>query len=196
MALITQNIANCLSYLIFAQEVLSFHTTLYSLSSSPTPTTYARPSPPSTFILHAGISKSVEYVIFKVDDLLNWAHRGFIWPMTFRLACCAVEMMHTDAACYDFDRLGVIFRPSPRQSDCMVYDQMPKPMRVISMGSCANGGGYYDYSYSIVRGCDRIVHVDIYVHGCPPTAEALLYGVLQLQKKINMHNDFLNWWSK
>lgn len=140
------------------------------------------------------------FVIAQVDKLVAWARTGSLWPMTFGLACCAVEMMHTACARYDLDRFGIFFRPSPRQSDVMivagtltnkmapalrkVYDQMPEPRYVISMGSCANGGGYYHYSYSVVRGCDRIVPVDIYVPGCPPTAEALVYGVLQLQKKI------------
>lgn len=143
---------------------------------------------------------TAEFVVTKVDDLVNWARKGSMWPMTFGLACCAVEMMHCGAARYDLDRFGIIFRPSPRQSDVMivagtltnkmapalrkVYDQMPEPRWVVSMGSCANGGGYYHYSYAVVRGCDRIVPVDIYVPGCPPTAEALLYGLLQLQKKI------------
>ncbi|KAF2323541.1 hypothetical protein P3X46_011113 [Hevea brasiliensis] len=185
--------------------------TLYSSSSKSTsPVTYAgsrKPATPTT-----GLSKVAEYAITKVDDLVNWARRGSIWPMTFGLACCAVEMMHLAAARYDMDRFGLIFRPSPRQSDVMVvagtltnkmapalrrvYDQMPEPRWVISMGSCANGGGYYHYSYSVVRGCDRIVPVDIYVPGCPPTAEALLYGILQLQKKINRRRDFLHWWTK
>jgi len=138
------------------------------------------------------------------DGLINWARTGSLWPMTFGLACCAVEMMQAAAARYDMDRMGVIFRPSPRQSDVMivagtlvnkmapalrkVYDQMAEPRWVISMGSCANGGGYYHYSYSVVRGCDRIVPVDIYVPGCPPTAEALLYGIIQLQNKIRRTN--------
>ena len=140
------------------------------------------------------------FVTTTVDALLAWARTGSMWPMTFGLACCAVEMMHSYTARYDLDRFGVFPRPSPRQSDVMivagtltnkmapalrkVYDQMPEPRWVISMGSCANGGGYYHYSYSVVRGCDRIVPVDIYVPGCPPTAEALVYGILQLQKKI------------
>ncbi|ERN14848.1 hypothetical protein AMTRI_Chr02g213120 [Amborella trichopoda] len=194
----------------------NFHTSssmaMAAPASSAPPTPYVRPTNPSTAVGGSGLPKVAEYVISKVDDLMNYARRGSIWPMTFGLACCAVEMMHAGAARYDFDRFGVIFRPSPRQSDCMivagtltnkmapalrkVYDQMPEPRWVISMGSCANGGGYYHYSYSVVRGCDRIVPVDIYVPGCPPTAEALLYGVLQLQKKINRRKDFLIWWTK
>lgn len=146
------------------------------------------------------------FVTAKLDELVNWARTGSLWPMTFGLACCAVEMMQTAASRYDLDRYGMIFRPSPRQSDVMivagtltnkmapalrkVYDQMAEPRYVISMGSCANGGGYYHYSYSVVRGCDRIVPVDVYVPGCPPTAEALLYGVLALQKKIRRTGRF------
>jgi NADH-quinone oxidoreductase subunit B len=140
------------------------------------------------------------FVIAKLDRLINWARTGSLWPMSFGLACCGVEFMQVIAARYDIDRLGMIPRASPRQSDVMivagtlcnkmapafrkVYDQMPEPRYVISMGSCANGGGYYHYSYSVVRGCDRIVPVDVYVPGCPPTAEALLYGIMQLQRKI------------
>lgn len=141
--------------------------------------------------------------------LVNWARRSSMWPMTFGLACCAVEMMHTAASRYDLDRYGIIFRATPRQSDVMivagtltnkmapalrkVYDQMSEPRWVISMGSCANGGGYYHYSYSVVRGCDRVVPVDVYVPGCPPTAEALLYGIIQLQKKMKAETDLLHW---
>src|SRR5690349_19942683 len=140
------------------------------------------------------------FVTTGVDNLVNWARTGSLWPMTFGLACCAVEMMHAGAARYDLDRFRVIFCPSPRQSDVMivagtlvykmapalrkVYDQMSELRWVISMGSCANGGGYYHYSDSVVRGRDRIVPVDVYVPGCPPTAEALLIGVIPLQQKI------------
>jgi NADH-quinone oxidoreductase subunit B len=140
------------------------------------------------------------YIVTKLESLINWARSGSLWPMSFGLACCAVEMMHTAASRYDLDRSGLVFRASPRQADLMivsgtlcnkmvpalrkVYDQMPEPRYVISMGSCANGGGYYHYSYSVVRGCDRIVPVDLYVPGCPPTAEQLLYAILLLQQKI------------
>ena len=132
-------------------------------------------------------------------DVVSPAAMRRMW-MQFGLACCAIEMMQVSMPRYDVERFGFAPRSSPRQSDVMivagtlvnkmapalrkVYDQMPEPRYVISMGSCANGGGYYHYSYSVVRGCDRIVPVDIYVPGCPPTAEALLYGVLLLQKKI------------
>ncbi|MCH8996717.1 MAG: NADH-quinone oxidoreductase subunit B [Proteobacteria bacterium] len=140
------------------------------------------------------------FVVAQMDKLAAWAQSSSLWPMTFGLACCAIEMMHCACSRYDLDRFGIVFRPSPRQSDVMlvagtvtnkmapalrkVYDQMAEPRWVLSMGSCANGGGYYHYSYSVVRGVDRIVPVDIYVPGCPPTAEALLYGIIQLQKKI------------
>ena len=140
------------------------------------------------------------FMVTSAEDLVTWARTGSLWWMTFGLACCAVEMIHVNMPRYDLERFGVAPRASPRQSDVMivagtlcnkmapalrrVYDQMSEPRYVISMGSCANGGGYYHYSYSVVRGCDRIVPVDIYVPGCPPTAEALLYGILQLQRKI------------
>lgn len=140
------------------------------------------------------------FILTSSEALITWARSGSLMFMTFGLACCAVEMIHTSMPRYDSERFGVAPRASPRQSDIMivsgtltnkmapalrkVYDQMPEPRYVISMGSCANGGGYYHYSYSVVRGCDRIVPVDIYIPGCPPTAEALLYGILLLQKKI------------
>lgn len=144
------------------------------------------------------------FMLTSVNKVIGWARSGSLWPMSFGLACCAVEMMHAAASRYDLDRFGLLFRPSPRQSDLMivagtlcnkmapafrkVYDQMPEPKYVISMGSCANGGGYYHYAYSVVRGCDRIVPVDVYVPGCPPTAEALVYGIIQLQNKIRRHS--------
>lgn len=113
---------------------------------------------------HVPVKDNVEFTMSRVDDLVNWARKGSLWPMTFGLACCAVEMMHAAASRYDMDRFGMVFRASPRQSDVMivagtltnkmapalrkVYDQMPEPRWVVSMGSCANGGGYYHYSYS------------------------------------------------
>ena len=141
------------------------------------------------------------FLLTGVDAAVNWAKTGSIWPVTFGLACCAVEMMHAAAPRYDIARFGAeVFRASPRQSDLMivagtlcnkmapalrkVYDQMAEPRWVLSMGSCANGGGYYHYSYSVVRGCDRVVPVDVYVPGCPPRPEALIDAFLALQEKI------------
>lgn len=166
-------------------------------------TKVSMPAPQEQDVVPAAINthlKEKGFLLTQADRLFDWARTGSMWPMTFGLACCAVEMIHSYMSRYDLDRFGMIPRPSPRQSDVMivagtltnkmapalrrVYDQMPEPRWVVSMGSCANGGGYYHYSYSVVRGCDRIVPVDIYVPGCPPTAEALVYGLLQLQKKI------------
>ncbi|KAF2272312.1 NADH-quinone oxidoreductase [Westerdykella ornata] len=157
-------------------------------------------------------SNAVEYVLTSLDQLANWARQGSVWPLTFALACCGIEMMHCSMPRYDQDRLGIIFRASPRQADIMIvagtvtnkmasavrvcYDQMPNPKWVISMGSCANGGGYYHYSYSVLRGVDRILPVDIYIPGCPPTAEALLYGIFQLQRKMRAQKVTRMWYRK
>jgi len=142
----------------------------------------------------------VDYLLTPIKTVFSWARQGSLWPLTFGLACCALEMMHATVSRYDFDRFGVIFRATPRQADLMIvagtltnkmapgirrlYDQMLDPKWVLSMGSCANGGGYYHYSYSVVKGCNRIIPVDIYVPGCPPTAESLFFGVIQLQKTL------------
>lgn len=146
------------------------------------------------------------FFISRLDDLVGWAQAGSVWPLTFGLACCAVEMMHAACSRYDLDRFGSIFRASPRQADLLIvagtvtnkmapalrqtYDQMAEPKWVISMGSCANGGGYYHNSYSVVRGCDKILPVDLYVPGCPPTPEALLEALFALQEKVRTDGFF------
>ncbi len=142
-----------------------------------------------------------------MDKLFSWARQGSPWPITFGLACCAIEMMATGASRFDLDRLGMFFRPSPRQSDIMIvsgtvtikmapllrrlYNQMPEPKYVISMGSCSNSGGpYWQYGYHVLKGVDQIVPVDVYVPGCPPRPEALIDGILQLKEKIKNERIF------
>ncbi len=138
-------------------------------------------------------------VISPIDKIINWARAGSMWPVTFGLACCAIEMMATGASHFDLDRYGIIFRATPRQADVLivagtvtkkmapivrrVYNQMPEPKYVIAMGSCACSGGIFK-TYSVVQGADEFLPVDIYIPGCPPRPEALLYGLLTLQQKI------------
>jgi len=138
-------------------------------------------------------------VTTSLDKLVNWSRSRSLWPLTFGLACCAIEMMATGAARFDLDRFGIIFRASPRQSDCIViagtvtkkmlpviktvYEQMPEPKYVIAMGACACSGGIFD-TYSVVQGIDEALPVDVYIPGCPPRPEGLLYGILKLQEKI------------
>ena len=140
-------------------------------------------------------------LITSADFFINWARLSSIWPMGFGLACCAIEMMATGASRYDLDRMGVIFRPSPRQSDLMIvagtvtlkmatrvkrlYEQMPEPKYVIAMGCCATSGGpYWQHGYHVLKGVDRVVPVDVYVPGCPPRPESLMEGIIKLQEKI------------
>jgi len=140
-----------------------------------------------------------------LEQVLNWARESSLWPMTFGVACCAIEMMSAGAGRFDMDRFGAgAFRASPRQSDLMIvagtitykmasrirrlYDQMPEPKYVIAMGACAIAGGpYFEYGYHVVRGVDLIVPVDVYIPGCPPRPESMLEGLMRLQEKIEGH---------
>ncbi len=141
-------------------------------------------------------------IVTTTDKFLNWSRAASIWPLTFGLACCAIEMMATNASRFDLDRFGIFPRPTPRQSDCLLvsgtvtakmaerlvtlYKQMAEPRYVISMGSCSNSGGpYIEHGYHVVKGIDQIIPVDVYIPGCPPRPEALIDGYLKLKEMIN-----------
>ena len=140
--------------------------------------------------------------ITTLDKLYNWGRRSSVWPMMFGLACCAIEMIATAASRYDFSRFGMeVMRPSPRQSDLMIvsgtvtkkmiptivrlYNQMPEPKYVVAMGACASGGGPFKEGYNVVSGVDKYIPVDVYIPGCPPTPQALIHGLITLQRKID-----------
>ncbi len=143
-----------------------------------------------------------QVAITQLDRIYNWSRRSSLWPLMFGLACCAIEMIATAASRYDFSRFGMeVMRPSPRQADVMIvsgtvtkkmiptivrlYNQMPEPKYVIAMGACASGGGPFKEGYNVVSGVDKFVPVDVYIPGCPPTPQALLNGLITLQKKID-----------
>ena len=153
--------------------------------------------------------ESSNVVLTSVESLLNWGRLSSIWQMGFGLACCAIEFMAANASNFDMMRFGVIPRPSPRHSDVIIisgtvtlkmatrvkrlYEQMPDPKYVISMGACANCGGPYWDSYSVTKGCDQIIPVDVYVPGCPPRPEALLEGIVLLQERIQNEDMAERW---
>jgi NADH-quinone oxidoreductase subunit B len=155
-----------------------------------------------------------QVAITTLDKVYNWSRRNSIWPMMFGLACCGIEMICAATSRFDFSRFGMeVMRPSPRQSDLMIvsgtvtkkmipqivrlYNQMPEPKYVLAMGACASGGGPFKEGYSVVDGVDKFIPVDVYVPGCPPTPQALLHGLITLQKKIDIQSiKNVRWYSK
>ncbi len=155
-----------------------------------------------------------QVAITALDKIYNWSRRNSIWPMMFGLACCGIEMICAATSRYDFSRFGMeVMRPSPRQSDLMIvsgtvtkkmipqivrlYNQMPEPKYVLAMGACASGGGPFKEGYSVVDGVDKFIPVDVYVPGCPPTPQALIHGLITLQKKIDKQSiKNVRWYSK
>jgi NADH-quinone oxidoreductase subunit B len=155
-----------------------------------------------------------QVAITALDKIYNWSRRNSIWPMMFGLACCGIEMICAATSRYDFSRFGMeVMRPSPRQSDLMIvsgtvtkkmipqivrlYNQMPEPKYVLAMGACASGGGPFKEGYSVVDGVDKFIPVDVYVPGCPPTPQALIHGLISLQKKIDKQSiKNVRWYSK
>ena len=166
----------------------------------------ARPGGDKASAIVEQLFESIEHfpggwlAVTSTEKIFNWARKSSIWPVTFGLACCAIEMMATFASRFDVERFGMVTWASPRHSDLMIvsgtvtikmapmlkriYDQMPDPKWVISMGSCANSGGPFRHGYHVVKGVDRVVPVDIYVPGCPPTPESLMFGILKLQEQV------------
>lgn len=155
-----------------------------------------------------------QVAITSLDKIYNWSRRSSIWPLMFGLACCAIEMICTAASRYDFSRFGMeVMRPSPRQADMMIvsgtvtkkmipqivrlYNQMPEPKYVVAMGACASGGGPFKEGYNVVSGVDKFIPVDVYIPGCPPTPQALLHGLITLQKKIDHQSiKTVRWYQK
>jgi NADH-quinone oxidoreductase subunit B len=155
-----------------------------------------------------------QVTITTIDKIYNWGRRSSIWPMMFGLACCAIEMICTAASRFDFSRFGMeVMRPSPRQTDLMLvsgtvtkkmipqivrlYNQMPEPKYVVAMGACASGGGPFKEGYNVVSGVDRYLPVDVYIPGCPPTPQALLHGLITLQRKIDAQSlKTARWYAK
>jgi NADH-quinone oxidoreductase subunit B len=189
-----------------SDKVKSEYPTVIQIDSDRTTLDFAQPQPADQILesrLDVPWDLKGHAMVTSLDSLIAWARTSSLWPMTFGLACCAIEMMAVGTARFDIARFGAeVFRPSPRQADVMIvsgtvttkmapavrrlYDQMSDPKYVIAMGTCVIAGGPYQGSYSTVPGIDNFLPVDVYIAGCPPRPDALLHAVMQLQRKINI----------